>query len=363
MSQMLQLDALVMAMACLTTTQTDLGGGLGMVPPILDNSVSHRGFYIDLSLSYLYLQTSCPISALSGLTTRLQALTNDIASVKEQIGGLQEQLVDLRRSGGPAGYPVSLGLPNAIGSRLPISSLSSLDVDVSQLLAAQGGPGAGGDPKTPSNCLKQQGGVVRIQTRANVEPFFVFCENNVSGGGWTMVVNRYDGSEDFNRKWADYKIGFGSITTEFFIGLDKLHQILSSDNYELLVQLQNRKQELRYALYDRFGIGSESEQYHLSVLGKYKGDAADALRQHEGKKFSTQDRDNDESEANCAAAQSAAFWYGSSCNLSNPFGLYQRLLDRDKDEYKGILWRGFLDGPKGSLKIVRMMVRPRNGTS
>jgi len=39
MSQMLQLDALVMAMACLSTTQTDLGGGL-MVPPSLQNAVS-----------------------------------------------------------------------------------------------------------------------------------------------------------------------------------------------------------------------------------------------------------------------------------------------------------------------------------
>ncbi|SPP78031.1 fibrinogen-like protein A isoform X1 [Drosophila guanche] len=338
--QMLQLDALVMAMACLTTTQTDLGGGLGMVPPTLDNA------------------TSCPISALSGLNTRIQTLSNDIASVKEQIGGLQEQLVDLRRSGEPV---LALGTTHDIGSRLPISGLlSSLDVQP-ELLAAQGN-GAVTAPATPSNCLKQQHGVVRIRLRANVEPFFVFCDQKVRGGGWIMVVNRYDGSENFNRKWDDYRIGFGPLTTEFFIGLDKLHQITSSDNYELLVQLQNRKQELRYALYDHFGIGSESEQYHLNVLGKYQGDAADALRQHTGKKFSTQDRDNDESEANCAASQSAAFWYGSSCNLSNPFGLYQRLLDRDPDGYKGILWRGFLDGPKGSLKIVRMMLRPRSAS-
>ncbi|XP_016954607.1 microfibril-associated glycoprotein 4 isoform X2 [Drosophila biarmipes] len=327
MSQMLQLDALVMAMACLSTTQTDLGGGL-MVPPSLENASS----------------SSCPVSALSGLTTRMQSLTRDIASVKEQIGSLQEQLADLRRTGGPPVGALAAS-PHALGSRF-------LDLEP-QLLAA------GGAPSTPANCLKQQHGVVRIRPRANVEPFFVFCHQKVRGGGWTMVVNRYDGSEDFNRKWADYQIGFGPLTTEFFIGLDKLHQITSSDNYELLVQLQNRKQDLRYALYDHFSIGSESEQYRLNVLGKYQGEAADALRQHTGKKFSTQDRDNDESEQNCAALQSGAFWYGSSCNLSNPFGLYQRLLERDVDGFKGILWRGFLDGPKGSLKIVRMLVRPR----
>ncbi|XP_044316962.1 microfibril-associated glycoprotein 4 isoform X2 [Drosophila rhopaloa] len=329
MSQMLQLDALVMAMACLSTTQTDLGGGL-VVPPSLENAST----------------SSCPVSALSGLTTRMQSLSKEIASFKEQIGSLQEQLVDLRRAGGPP--LTALTSPNALGSRF-------LDIDP-QLLAAVGAPVA---PTTPVNCVKQQHGVVLIRPSLNVEPFFVFCDQKVRGGGWTKVVNRNDGKEDFSRKWADYKIGFGPLTTEFFIGLDKLHQITSSDNYELLVELQNRKQELRYALYDHFSIGSESEQYRLNVLGKYQGDAADALRQHTGKKFSTQDRDNDESEQNCAALQSGAFWYGSSCNLSNPFGLYQRHLERDVDGFKGILWRGFLDGPKGSLKIVRMMVRPR----
>ncbi|XP_017055728.1 microfibril-associated glycoprotein 4 isoform X2 [Drosophila ficusphila] len=329
MSQMLQLDALVMAMACLSTTQTDLGGGL-MVPPSLENASS----------------SSCPVSALSGLTTRMQSLTREITSVKEQIGSLQEQLVDLRRTGSsPA---VALSTPTAIGSRF-------LDIDP-QLL---GGGGAGAGPTTPTNCVKQQHGVVRIRVRSNVEPFFVFCDQKVRGGGWTVVLNRYNGTEDFNRKWADYKIGFGLLNTEFFIGLDKLHQITSSDNYELLVQLQNRRQDLRHALYDHFSIGSESEQYRLNVLGEYQGDAGDALREHTGKKFSTQDRDNDESEQNCAALQSAAFWYAGSCNLSNPFGLYQRRFDRDFEDFKGILWHGFLDGPKGSLQIIRMLIRPR----
>ncbi|KAH8287092.1 hypothetical protein KR054_002220 [Drosophila jambulina] len=335
MSQILQLDALVMAMACLSTTQTDLGGGL-MVPPSLENASS----------------ISCPAPTVSGLSTRIQTLNKEIASVKEQIGSLQEQLADLRRTGGPP--VVALSSP-ALGSRLPFASL---DVQP-QLL----GPGIGSAASgTPENCLKQQHGVVRIRPRPNSEPFFVFCEQKVRDGGWTVLVNRNNGNEAFNRTWADYKIGFGPLNGEFIIGLDKIHEITSSDNYELLVYLQNRKQEPRYALYDHFSIGSEAEQYRLNVLGEYVGDAADGLRQHTGKKFSTHDRDNDESEENCAAVQSGAFWYASSCNLSNPFGVYQRTLERDLDGYKGILWRGFLDGPKGSLKIVRMMVRPRGAS-
>ncbi|KAH8274682.1 hypothetical protein KR018_005070 [Drosophila ironensis] len=355
MSQMLQLDALVMAMACLSTTPTDLGGGL-MISPPLQNSTSSSG---------------CPAASVSALSSRIQFLGKEIDAVKEQIGSLQEQLADLRRSMSWAPIPIPIPVSALfLIYILPPSSLDSASLEPQLLASVAGAAGVAGvgggaspaSPATPANCLKQQHGVTRIRPRANVEPFFVFCDQKVRGGGWTLVANRNDGAEDFNRKWADYRIGFGSLTLEFFIGLDKLHQITSSDNYELLVQLQNRKQELRYALYDHFGIGSESEHYRLNVLGKYQGNAADALRQHTGKKFSTQDRDNDDNEGNCAVTQSGAFWYGSSCNLSNPFGLYQRLLERDVDGYKGILWRGFLDGPKGSLKIVRMLVRPQTHT-
>ncbi|KAH8301034.1 hypothetical protein KR044_011941 [Drosophila immigrans] len=331
MSQMLQLDALVTMLACLTTTSNDLGSH--MIP--LANSTTEN----------------CPLSTFSGLTTRIQALSTDIASFKEKISDLQEQLVDLRRSGSPRIITAPRTLTAAVSSSaLNIPGKVGLEVLASE-------------PSTPHNCLKQQHGVVRIRPRANLDPFFVFCDQKTRGGGWTVVVNRYDGSEDFNRKWADYKIGFGPLTAEFFIGLEKMHQISNSEDYELLVQLENRKQEPRYALYDHFSIGTQSEQYRLNVLGKYQGDASDALRQHAGKKFTTFDKDNDESEANCAVAQSAAFWYGSLCTLSNPFGLYQRLLERDVDGFKGILWRGFLDGPKGSLKRVRMLLRPRSSGS
>ncbi|KAL7742851.1 hypothetical protein ACLKA6_016219, partial [Drosophila palustris] len=305
---------------------------------------------------------SCPLSAFSALTSRIQGLSVEIANFKEQIGRLQEQLVDLRRSG-TSRISTSPVAPRGFSSRildveprLVMTAASPLDTNVQSEV---GFDVAASEPSTPHNCLKQQHGVVRIRPRANMEPFFVFCDQKTRGGGWTVVANRYDGTEDFNRKWVDYKIGFGPLTAEFFMGLEKLHQISSSADYELLVLLENRKQELRYASYDHFSVGGESEQYRLNVLGKYQGDASDALREHTGKKFTTFDRNTDESEVNCAVAQSAAFWYASPCTLSNPFGLYQRLLERDVDGFKGILWRGFLNGPKGSLKRMQMLIRPR----
>ncbi|XP_034489760.1 microfibril-associated glycoprotein 4 [Drosophila innubila] len=342
MSQVLQLDALVTILACLSTTQSQLD--------------SHM-----LSTSNLTTE-SCPLSSFSGLTARIQGLSIDIANFKEQIGRLQEQLVDLRRSSTSKIF-TSPEVPRGFSSRNfdvePRLGMSAAVPSVANVHSEVGLGVETSEPSTPRNCLKQQHGVVRIRPRANMDPFFVFCDQKIRGGGWTVVANRYNGTEDFNRNWVDYKIGFGPLTAEFFMGLEKLHQISSSEDYELLVQLENRKQELRYALYDHFSVGGESEQYRLNVLGKYQGDASDALRQHTGKKFTTFDRNNYESEVNCAVSQSAAFWYASSCSLSNPFGLYQRLLERDVDGFKGILWSGFLDGPKGSLKRMQMLIRPR----
>ena len=51
----------------------------------------------------------------------------------------------------------------------------------------------------------------------------VYCDMESDGGGWTVYQRRQDGSEDFYRDWDDYVSGFGDLTGEFWLGLEKIY--------------------------------------------------------------------------------------------------------------------------------------------
>ncbi|XP_017010985.2 ryncolin-4-like isoform X1 [Drosophila takahashii] len=211
----------------------------------------------------------------------------------------------------------------------------------------------------PANCYEalRRGQNRRISTihvpEHSETPFQVACDQFSMGGGWTVLLRRSDGSENFYREWKDYKEGFGQLSNELFLGLDKLYAMTSSHQQELLVLMETQQGEQAYELYDNFKIGPESNNYTLESAGTPSGDAGDSLSIHVGMMFSTKDRKNDlDPNRNCAEAFTGAWWY-YKCHDSNLAGQYG-----DDTYAKGICWKTF-NGYYNSLKRAVMMIRPK----
>ncbi|CAB4034420.1 Hypothetical predicted protein [Paramuricea clavata] len=103
--------------------------------------------------------------------------------------------------------------------------------------------------------------------------FAVRCDmetTSTSGRGWTIFQRRVDGSLSFYRKWYGYKIGFGDLSGEFWLGLDKIHRLTASGQNVLRVDLESFENEAAYAVYESFSVGNESNAYILNV-GNYSG--------------------------------------------------------------------------------------------
>ena len=100
--------------------------------------------------------------------------------------------------------------------------------------------------------------------------FDVFCDQTTAGGGWAVFQKRLDGSVNFYRGWADYKQGFGSLSYEFWLGLDKIHRLTGQNSRKLRVELDDVDGNTVFAEYESFSVADEASKYQLGVAG-YSG--------------------------------------------------------------------------------------------
>ncbi|XP_028391512.1 techylectin-5B-like [Dendronephthya gigantea] len=181
--------------------------------------------------------------------------------------------------------------------------------------------------------------------------FQVLCDMSIDGGGWTVFQRRQNGSQNFYLGWSDYKAGFGNLTCEFWLGLDKIHRLSKSKQNILRVDLMDFNNTERYAKYGTFSVADESDKYRLTI-DKYSGDAGDSLAYHNQMQFTTKDSDNDIWEnKNCATRRKGAWWY-TSCLTSNLNGLY---LAAGQNSSTGIRWNKW---HTYSMRKTEMKIRP-----
>ena len=67
-----------------------------------------------------------------------------------------------------------------------------------------------------------------------------------------VFLRRMDGSLHFDRYWADYQKGFGSPEGEFWLGLEALHQLTSTNDYNLKATMtawEDHNNEVNYVIY------------------------------------------------------------------------------------------------------------------
>ncbi len=163
-------------------------------------------------------------------------------------------------------------------------------------------------------------GIVKLSLAENVT-VDIYCDMVTDEGGWIVFQKRENRSVNFQRNWKEYKMGFGDLNGNFWLGLENLHKLTSQRNWTLRVDLKMMNGEKGYAKYTGFKIGSREEKYKLSFnQNSYSGNIGDALRKHNGMFFSTYDKDNDVIlDVNCASTKKGGWWFKScyKANLNN----------------------------------------------
>uniref|UniRef100_A0A3Q1FA45 Si:ch211-157b11.8 n=1 Tax=Acanthochromis polyacanthus TaxID=80966 RepID=A0A3Q1FA45_9TELE len=198
----------------------------------------------------------------------------------------------------------------------------------------------------PQDCAEiyrlgiKENGIYTIQPDLHGPALEAKCDMESAGGGWTVIQNRQDGSVDFNRTWQEYREGFGSLQGEHWLGNAALHALTSTGQHQLRIELEDWHQQKRQATYSNFKVASEAQRYRLTAR-EYSGDAGNALSyskryNHDGRSFSTADRDHDRyTSGNCGQYYGAGWWF-DACLAANLNGRYYR--GRYSGVTNGIYW-------------------------
>jgi len=189
----------------------------------------------------------------------------------------------------------------------------------------------------------------------------VYCDQMRQGGGWTVIQRRINGTIDFYRTWSEYKLGFGALEGEFWLGNDNIHLLTSASPMELMIEMETFGGHYFYAQYSSFYVHNEGAKYRLDISG-YSGTAGDSMTVvHNGALFSTKDQNNDNGQIICTKLFNSSWWF-KQCKDADLNGVY--VAYEDGENTKGIKWENLWnsnDKYQKNLKSVEMKIRPKQG--
>ena len=134
-------------------------------------------------------------------------------------------------------------------------------------------------------------------------------------GGWIVLVRRTPNVAErlsFDRNWVEYEQGFGNLSGEFWYGLKNMYCLTSREPMEVEVEVSKTDSTKLDLSYGNFQVDGPNTSYTLHVSDKQYG-GYDFVRRHNGNKFSTLDRDNDEYNTSCSIQFNGGGNWFSSC--------------------------------------------------
>ncbi|XP_012935327.1 ryncolin-1-like [Aplysia californica] len=154
---------------------------------------------------------------------------------------------------------------------------------------------------------------------------------------------RVNGRVDFERSWADYRMGFGDPHGDYWLGLDDMADLTRRGDQELRIDFPFKGKNYTFT-YFPFRVAPLQNNFRLG-LGSHRVD--DFYRVHNGAVFSTWDNDNS---GGCSKNDYKTGWWFVRCHQVCLNGVW-----RSTEWAKMIVWEsitGNYEGPDFvSMKI------------
>ena len=184
-----------------------------------------------------------------------------------------------------------------------------------------------------------------------------------------VIQKRVDGNEDFEYKvWDDYVEGFGNVTSNYWMGLEEIHQLTSERDMSLEIKIETFSGGDPFTfMYDTFALAGADDNYRILLAGFSTSSGRlrnDPFMMDYGSMFTTRDRDNDRFESgskNCATTDNRGGWWYGGCGGFSLNGRYEGNVRNPT--WTGIIMR-FIDTsgytPITAIKSTEMRIRSRN---